>query len=72
MYAETVLRTTGDVSEAIDFINQIRKRSGVLELNEDDYDVDQLLEHIMFVESLWSSLQRAYDSLARLKKIGRC
>lgn len=50
MYAETVLRTTGDVSEAIDFINQIRKRSGVLELNEDDYDVDQLLEHIMFVE----------------------
>ena len=50
MYAETVLRTTGEVSEAIEYVNMIRKRSGVLELNEEEYDTDRLLEHIMYVE----------------------
>jgi tetratricopeptide (TPR) repeat protein len=50
MYAESVLKTTGDVSEAIGFVNLIRHRAGVLELSVDDYDVDKLLTHIMLVE----------------------
>ena len=50
MYAETVLQTTGDVTEAIYYVNKVRQRSGVLQLNELDYDVNSLLTHIMRIE----------------------
>jgi tetratricopeptide (TPR) repeat protein len=50
MYAETVLETSGDVEEAIKYINMIRRRSGVLQLNREEYNVDKLLTHIMRVE----------------------
>lgn len=50
MYAETVLKTSGDMTEALKYINMVRKRSGVLQLNEEDYDVNSLLTHIMRVE----------------------
>lgn len=50
MYAEAVLKTSGNVEEAIKYINRIRERSGVLKLNETEYDVDKLLTHIMMVE----------------------
>ncbi|MDK2978033.1 MAG: starch-binding outer membrane protein SusD/RagB family [Bacteroidales bacterium] len=50
MYAETVLKTSGNVEEAIKYINMVRERSGVLKLNKEEYDVDKLLTHIMRVE----------------------
>jgi len=50
MYAEILLRTTNDVSEAIDYVNLVRKRSGVLELKAIDFNSTELLKHIMRVE----------------------
>lgn len=50
MYAETVLKTSGDITEAIKYVNLIRKRSGVLQLNEAGFDVNSLMTHIMRVE----------------------
>ena len=50
MYAETVLMTTGDVNEAIGYINQVRERAGVLKLKATDYDKNKLMTHLMRVE----------------------
>ena len=50
MYAETVLMTTGDVNEAINYINRVRERSGVLKLDVTQYDKDKLMTHLMRVE----------------------
>jgi hypothetical protein len=58
MYAETVLMTTGDLSEALEYINRIRERSGVLKLDKSDYDADKLLSHLMRIER---PLELAYE-----------
>ena len=50
MYAETVLKTTGNVDEAIEYVNLVRERSAVLKLNRADYNADRLLTHLMRVE----------------------
>jgi tetratricopeptide (TPR) repeat protein len=50
LYAECVLQTGGDYTEALDMVNEIRTRAGVVPLAEADYDVDSLMEHIMWVE----------------------
>lgn len=50
MYAETVLMTSGDVNEAMTYINQVRERSGVLKLDAVQYDKDKLMTHLMRVE----------------------
>ena len=51
MYAETVLKTTGDLNEAISYINRVRERSAVLQLNVNEYNtVDKLMTHLMRVE----------------------
>jgi len=50
MYAETVLKTTGDVGEAIEYVNLVRERSAVLQLNRNDYNAGSLLNHIMRIE----------------------
>jgi len=83
MYAETVLKTSGNVTEAINYINMVRQRSGVLKLNEQEYDVNKLLTHIMRVERplelfveghmiRWQDLKRwgiLKDVLAELSQI---
>lgn len=50
MYAETILETTGNVSEAITYINQVRERSGVMKLVAAEYDKVKLMRHLMRVE----------------------
>lgn len=50
MYAETVLKTTEDVGEAIYYINLVRTRSGVLQLNAANFDAESLMVHLMRVE----------------------
>ena len=50
LYAECVLQTGGDYTNALDMVNEIRTRAGVVPLAEADYDDDSLMEHIMWVE----------------------
>lgn len=50
MYAEAVLQTSGNVSEAIQYINPVRERSALLPLEANNYDADQLMNHLMYVE----------------------
>ncbi|WP_373059396.1 RagB/SusD family nutrient uptake outer membrane protein [Zunongwangia sp. H14] len=50
MYAETVLKTAENVSEAIQYVNMVRERSGLLQLNPDDYNSEELMHHLMYIE----------------------
>ncbi|ANQ51564.1 RagB/SusD family nutrient uptake outer membrane protein [Flammeovirga sp. MY04] len=52
LYAECILKLEGDaaVNEAVTLINQIRARSGVLQLEPLNYDANSLMEHIMWDE----------------------
>ncbi len=50
LYAECLLKTGGSYNEALDLVNEIRSRSGVVLLNESDYNEESLMEHIMWVE----------------------
>lgn len=50
MYAETVLRTTGNVDEALNYVNQVRERSAVLKLERSNYNAESLMTHIMRIE----------------------
>jgi starch-binding outer membrane protein, SusD/RagB family len=52
MYAEAILETGGDASknQAIDLINKIRKRSGVVQLDPTNFNAASTMQHIRFVE----------------------
>ena len=50
MYAETILKTTGNVALAIEYVNMVRERSGSLELELSNYNAEELMNHIMYVE----------------------
>jgi hypothetical protein len=50
LYAECILQTDGDYTTALEMVNDIRTRAGVVPLAEADYDTDSLMEHIMWVE----------------------
>ena len=50
LYAECVLQTGGSYTEALDLVNEIRSRAGVVLLKESDYDATSIMEHIMWVE----------------------
>jgi hypothetical protein len=50
LYAECILKTDGDYTTALEMVNDIRTRAGVVPLAESDYDTDSLMEHIMWVE----------------------
>lgn len=50
LYAETLLQTGGDFNEALNLVNLIRARSGVVQLNAADLTATSLMEHIMWVE----------------------
>ncbi|WP_298488105.1 RagB/SusD family nutrient uptake outer membrane protein [uncultured Maribacter sp.] len=50
MLAECILQDSGDVSAALNYINPIRKRWGVVQLEAADYDATTLMEHIMYKE----------------------
>jgi tetratricopeptide (TPR) repeat protein len=50
LYAESIIQTNGPYEDALELINTIRKRAGVLPLQEGDYDSNSLMDHIMWVE----------------------
>ncbi|MDT0689087.1 RagB/SusD family nutrient uptake outer membrane protein [Salegentibacter sp. F188] len=50
MYAEAVLKTSGNVSEAIQYVNLVRDRSGLLELSPEEYNSEELMHHLMYIE----------------------
>ncbi len=50
LYAECLIQTGGDFSTALEQVNEIRARSGVLQLNAADHNPTSLMEHIMWVE----------------------
>ena len=52
LYAECILQTDEEVGyqDALDMVNTIRTRAGVVPLAEANYDANSLMEHIMWVE----------------------
>ena len=50
LYAECLLQTGGAYTEALDLINEIRHRAGVVLLEPADYDNSSTMEHIMWTE----------------------
>jgi len=50
LFAECLLNTGGSFKEALDIVNEIRYRSGVVLLKESDFNERTLMEHIMWVE----------------------
>ncbi|MDX9747801.1 MAG: RagB/SusD family nutrient uptake outer membrane protein [Paludibacter sp.] len=61
LYAECLLKTGGSFQTALDLVNEIRKRSGVVLLRQTDYDVNSLMEHIMWVERPLELSFEGYD-----------
>jgi len=50
LYAECLLQTEDNYIDALELVNSIRIRAGVVPLLEADYDEVSLMEHIMWVE----------------------
>lgn len=52
LYSECILEVDGATgySDALEYVNKVRTRAGVVPLAEADYDADSLMEHIMWVE----------------------
>lgn len=50
LYAETIIETGGSIDEAISYINLVRDRAGVTDLNVSDFDAASLMEHLRWVE----------------------
>ena len=50
LYAECLIETGGSYETALDMVNQVRSRAGVVLLDAADYDANSLMEHIMWVE----------------------
>lgn len=64
LYAECVLEVDGATgySDALEYVNKIRTRAGVVPLAEADYDADSLMEHIMWVERPLELMFEGHDS----------
>lgn len=73
LYAECLLQTGGSYAEALDMVNQIRNRAGVVLLNEADYDANSLMEHIMWVERplelMFEGFDMRWEDLTRWGKV---
>ena len=61
MYAECILNTDGDYTEALVYVNHIRNRAGVELLDVANYDADSLMEHIMWVERPLELMFEGFD-----------
>ena len=61
LYAECILNTDGDYTEALVYVNQIRNRAGVELLDVANYDADSLMEHIMWVERPLELMFEGFD-----------
>ena len=61
LYAECILNTEDDFNQAIELVNSIRRRSGVVPLELDDYDETSLMEHIMWTERPLELMFEGFD-----------
>lgn len=61
LYAECILNTEDDFNQAIELVNSIRRRAGVVPLELDDYDETSLMEHIMWTERPLELMFEGFD-----------
>jgi hypothetical protein len=73
LYAECLLQSENSVGEAIEQVNDIRQRAGVVLLNLVDYDTESLMEHIMWVERplelMFEGHDTRWEDLTRWNKV---
>ena len=62
LYAECLLETGGAYTEALDLINEIRHRAGVVLLEPVDYDNSSTMEHIMWTERPLELMFEGHDT----------
>ena len=62
IYAECILQTGGAYTEALDLINEIRYRAGVVLLEPADYDNSSTMEHIMWIERPLELMFEGHDT----------
>ncbi len=73
LFAECLLQTGGDFSTALEQVNDIRARSGVVQLNAADHNPSSLMEHIMWVERplelMFEGRDTRWEDLTRWGKV---
>ena len=62
LYAECLLQTAEGYAEALDLVNVIRHRSGVILLDLADYNAISLMEHIMWIERPLELMFEGHDT----------
>ena len=62
LYAECLLMLNESYNEALEQVNAIRQRAGVVLLNSADYNSESLMEHIMWVERPLELMFEGHDT----------
>ena len=62
LYAECLLMLDESFNEALEQVNAVRQRAGVVLLNSTDYNSESLMEHIMWVERPLELMFEGHDT----------